>query len=62
MPTTIEEQINYEDRKNIILSFLFVICLILFISCCGYCLMKKGEREEKEKNRYKTKIIQIESV
>jgi hypothetical protein len=62
MPSKLEVEREYEELKNIILSILFVMGVLLFMCCCGYCIMKKGEREEKEKGRYKTKIIQNESV
>ena len=63
MPTTIEEEIEYEDKKTIIFSILFLLGLILSVGCCVYCIIKKGELEEKEKRRYnKTSVIQIEHV
>ena len=62
MPTTIEEEIEYEDKKTIIFSILFFLGLILSVGCCVYCIIKKDDCE-KEKCRYnKTSIIQIEPV
>mgnify|MGYP001396859977 CR=1 FL=1 len=62
MPTTIEEEREYEDKKNIILSILFLLGLFLTVSFCIYCIIKKDECEkEDERIRYKRTNNQIHS-
>ena len=47
MPTTIEEEQEYEDKKTIILSILFLLeNVFLTVSFCIYCIIKKDECEK----------------
>ena len=62
MPTTIEEEREYNDRMNIIYSLLFLLGLFLFMCCCIYCIIKKDEREEQDRIRYGRTVIHIEQV
>ena len=43
MPTTIEEEIEYNDLMNAIDSVLFLIGLFMTMGCCIYCIIKKEE-------------------
>lgn len=62
MPTTIEEEREYNDRMNIINSLLFLLGLFLVMGCCIYCIIKKGEREEQDRIRYERTVINVEQV
>ena len=63
MPTTIEEEQEYEDKKTIILSILFLLRIILNSFICIYCIIKKDECEkEDERIRYKRTNNQIHPV
>lgn len=43
MPTTIEEEREYNDLVNMVDSVLFVFGLFLTMGCCMYCIIKKEE-------------------
>ena len=62
MPTTIEEEREYNDRMNIINSLLFLLGLFLFMGYCLYCIIKKSEREEQERKHYQRNVIHVEQV
>lgn len=62
MPTTIEEEREYNDRMNIINSLLFLLGLFLVMGCCFYCIIKKGEREEQDRIRYERTVTRVEQV
>tara|TARA_Y100001958_G_C21247987_1_gene580087 strand:- start:4307 stop:4495 length:189 start_codon:yes stop_codon:yes gene_type:complete len=62
MPSTIEEEREYNDRINIIDSLLFLLGLFLFMGCCIYCIIKKGEREEQDRIHYERTVTRVEQV
>jgi hypothetical protein len=47
---------------NIINSLLFLLGLFLVMGCCIYCIIKKGENEEQERNNYQRTEIHLEQV
>lgn len=62
MPTTIDEEREYNDLMNIFKSILFLLGLFLLMGCCIYCIIKKYECEEKERKLYQRTVIHVEQV
>ena len=56
MPTTLDQEREYNDIMNIIYSLLFLLGLVTFVSCCVYCIIKK---EDSNKIEYKRSNIDI---
>ncbi len=54
--------IKNEEINTIICTIIFIICVFGFFCCCGYCIMKRGEREEREKEKYNTINVASASV
>ena len=52
MPTTIDEEREYNDIINVFYSLLFLFAFCVIMCCCIYCIIKKSECEEKERERY----------
>ena len=56
MPTTLDQEKEYENFMNIIFSLLFLLSLVISVSCCIYCIIKK---EESNKIEYRRSNIDI---
>ena len=57
MPTTLDQEREYNDIMNIVYSLLFLLGLVTFVSCCVYCIIKK--EEESNRIEYKRSNIDI---
>lgn len=47
MPTTLDQEREYDDIMNIVYTLLFLLGLVTFVSCCVYCINKKEKNEIK---------------
>ena len=55
MPTTLDQEREYNDIKNVFYTLLFIGGLVTFVSCCVYCIIKK----EKNEIKYERSNIEI---
>ena len=52
MPTTIDEEREYNDIMNVFDSLLFLFTFFAIMCCCIYCIIKRSECEEQDRKRY----------